>query len=74
LKNELGQMPGHEKQLISYIFEKMAINDDDLVELRGFEPMAIAGVVIRQSREFHARTRVFRARAREPGVRPRLDS
>jgi len=28
---------------------------DFLVELRGFEPMAIAGVGIRQSREFHAR-------------------
>jgi hypothetical protein len=42
LKNELGQMPGHEKLLISYIFEKMEINDDDMVELRGFEPVISA--------------------------------
>jgi hypothetical protein len=39
---ELGQMPGHEKQLISYLFEITDINDDDLVELRGFEPQTSA--------------------------------
>jgi hypothetical protein len=32
---------------------------DFLVELRGFEPMAIAGVGIRQSREFRARAASF---------------
>ena len=32
-------MPGHEKQLISYVFETTEINDGDLVELRGFEPV-----------------------------------
>jgi hypothetical protein len=38
LKQKLGQMPGHKKQLISYVFETTEINDGDLVELRGFEP------------------------------------
>jgi hypothetical protein len=42
LKQELGQMPGHEKQLISYVFETPEINDGDLVELRGFEPLTSA--------------------------------
>ena len=35
-------MPGHEKQLISYVFETTEINDGDLVELRGFEPPTCA--------------------------------
>jgi hypothetical protein len=35
-------MPGHEKQLISYVFEITEINDGDLVELRGFEPLTSA--------------------------------
>jgi hypothetical protein len=35
-------MPGHEKQLISYVFETPEINDGDLVELRGFEPLTSA--------------------------------
>jgi hypothetical protein len=40
-------MPGHEKQLISYVFETPEINDGDLVELRGFELMAIATLRLR---------------------------
>jgi hypothetical protein len=40
---------------------------DFLVELRGFEPMAIAGVGIRQSREFHARAD---SRLRRKGATP----
>ena len=35
-------MPGHEKQLISYVFDTTEINDGDMVELRpGFEPWAL---------------------------------
>ena len=56
--------------MIENVREPRAVGADFLVELRGFEPMAIAGGGIRQSREFHARAG-SRLRPRKSGTEQR---